>query len=109
MQPSGGADKNGPGYAPQGALATRASASEAEPSDDAATALDRPRFTDEEITSWGASDASRSPAPAAPGPVPRRAGRRTALVVAWVAIGVLGGAAGVAGGLFGVWLATRWG
>lgn len=104
----GAEERHGPRYPARDALPTRVAASSAETvPDDAATALDRPRFTEEMLASWAAQPASSSNPPA---PDPRRkAGSPVASLSAdrtmWIVAFALAVGGGLLGALFGLWLA----
>lgn len=104
MERSGGGHTSGPRYSSRDALSTRASAAEVDPSEQAATALDRLRFTDEQIASWPTG--RLAPPPLSSGSDPSATASQRRVTLARVALAVLG--MGVAGAVFGAWLAMRW-
>lgn len=96
---------SGKGYPAASAMPTRASAAEAHLDDDAATALDPPRFV-----AWDAPEPLPPEPETAPVPASEAAHVPTLpaalpAVLAWVAIAMLGVLSGIAGALFGIWLA----
>lgn len=112
-----------PRYPSRAALPTRSSGAESMADgpvpDEAATALDRPRFTDDMLAGWGQASSLTSPPAAEPWavmPAPRLDAKPSPAVVSttvgtasgggvWVASIVVAVVGGLLGALFGVWLA----
>ena len=89
-------------YPAASALPTRASAAEVELDDEAPTSLDPPTSVPSEAAV--APLAVHPSELAGPAPLARSVSGAPA-VVAWVAIAMLGVLSGIAGALFGIWLA----
>ncbi len=96
-----GSNERGPTYPSREEVATRTSASETDPNEFAATALDPPKITEEWLA---ASDPP--PRPIANKP-PASSAARPSRVPPWIALLGLAVVGGFSGALFALWLALR--
>lgn len=91
-------------YPPASAMASRVSAAEAQPEEDAPTALDRLRLTDDVLASW--RDSRQSAPPVAPDATSARSTtpRRITVASLCTALALLATGAAIAGYALVMWL-----